>query len=257
VIARAQLADALCKASGRDISIFPGLRRPLLIESRQPEVPQASALANWPHRREFPEHEAIEFMRRTIRQHPGQVTLLGIGPLTNIAALFEIDPQIPQLLKQLVLMGGNMTPIRWGSLSSGLVEWNIWNDPYAAAVVFAAHVRHCQIIGLDVTRQVELDVATARERFRGGALNLVAELAEVWFGVGKTKVTFHDPLAAVSIFDPEVCTYQRGTIAVELVSKQLEGFTFYRPDPAGAHHVATAVKVDRFFEDYFAVVSKQ
>lgn len=53
----------------------------------------------------------IPFLRQTIRAHPGEVTLLGIGPLTNIALLFSIDAEIPLLLKQLVLMCGVFMPL--------------------------------------------------------------------------------------------------------------------------------------------------
>ena len=61
--------------------------------------PRRSALSHWAHDTDFPTGQAVEFLRYTIRAHPGEVVLLAIGPLTNIAALFAADAEIPALLK--------------------------------------------------------------------------------------------------------------------------------------------------------------
>ena len=115
---RAQIASAICKAAGRNVPIYPGVDTPLLISQKQPQAPQAAALEKWQHDTEFPQGEAIDFMRRTIRANPGEVTLLGIGPMTNIALLFACDPEIPKLLKSLTMMVGVYTNrlAGWGPL---------------------------------------------------------------------------------------------------------------------------------------------
>src|SRR5215471_2753008 len=81
---RAMMASALCKVAGKQIPIYPGVDTPLLVPQKQPKAQQASALDKWDHDTQFPKGEAVEFLRRTIRAHPGEVTLLTIGPLTNI-----------------------------------------------------------------------------------------------------------------------------------------------------------------------------
>ena len=111
-VKRASMASALCKIAGKRIPIHPGRRQPLLIEQKQPHAPQAAALDRWAHDTDFSEGGAVEFMRQTIRANPGKVVLLGIGPLTNIAALFAADEAIPGLLKGLVLMCGAFSD--WG-----------------------------------------------------------------------------------------------------------------------------------------------
>src|SRR5437867_10805365 len=106
---RAMMASALCKVADKEIPIFPGCEKPLLVPQKQPHAPQAAALSRWPHEGNFPQGEAVQFLRQTIRRHPGEVTLLTIGPLTNIGLLFALDPEIPSLLKALVSMCGVFT----------------------------------------------------------------------------------------------------------------------------------------------------
>ena len=156
---RARLASALCVAAGKEVPIYPGAEEPLLIAQRQPKAQQADALDAWPHRSEFPEGGAIEFLRNTVRAHPGEITLLAVGPLTNVGLLFRTDPEIPRLLKSLVLMCGQFfgrTPAR------GPVEWNASCDPHAAAIVYRSAVACHRSHGLDVTQQVRMSANEVR-----------------------------------------------------------------------------------------------
>ena len=107
---RASLADAVCRAAGRtDIPIHSGSATSLTDGAVvQPEIPQASVLANFSHRppADFPSCSAVTFLHDTICARPGEITLLGIGPMTNLALLFALDPTIGTKLKGLVLMNG-------------------------------------------------------------------------------------------------------------------------------------------------------
>jgi inosine-uridine nucleoside N-ribohydrolase len=247
---RAMLASALCNVAGKQIPIFPGVEAPLLGRQRQPRAPQAAALSRWTHDQEFPHGQAIEFMRQTIRAHPGEVTLLAIGPMTNVALLFAVDPEIPALLKRLVLMCGvftNRLP------RVGPLEWNAICDPHAAALVYRASAAVHRSIGLDVTCQVTMDVREVRERFTAELLRPVLDFAEVWFRE-RPRITFHDPLAAATIFEERICVCERGTVEVELASERLGGLTHWTPGGEDARHeVALEVDGARFFEHYFSV----
>lgn len=246
---RAQMASALCKVAGRKIPIFPGAEQPFLGVQKQPHTPQASALNRWSHDAIFPNGQAVEFLRQTIRAHPGEVVLLAIGPMTNIATLFKVDEEIPELLKGLVLMCGMFTNRLAGV---GPVEWNALVDPVAAAMVYQAAPPVHRSIGLDVTCQVKMPAAEVRQRFQVPLLKPVLDFAEVWFARAK-EITFHDPLAAVSIFDETVCGFERGNVEVELKSERLEGFTHWKAHAEGRHEVALQVDPQRFFDDYFSV----
>ena len=247
---RARLASVLCNIAGRDVPIYPGAARPLLIEQRQPLAPQAAALARWPHRSDFPAGEAVDFMRRTIRAQPGQVTLLTIGPLTNIGLLLALDPGIPSLLAGLVSMCGAYLVPAGGADS---IEWNARLDPQATAIVYNAHAIGHRLIGLDVTRQVTLPAAEVRRRFQAPLLRPVLDFAEVWFRTAD-HITFHDPLAAATIFNPDICRFERGRVEVETYDQASLGLTRWTPDAAnGPHRVALGVEPQRFFDEYFSV----
>ena len=249
---RASLASALCRVAGKTVPILPGRREPLLIPQQQPQVPQAAALARWPHDTEFARGLAVEFLRATIHENPGEVVLLGISPLTNLAALFAADEDIPSLLKALVLMGGAFSN-RVAGLP--LQEWNAKLDPEATAIVYAARPAVHRSVGLDVTTQVTMPADTVRARFRRSPLlRPVLDFAEVWFQK-VDRITFHAPLAAATIFDGSICGFERGLVEVERQSERLVGLTHWKPatgEAAAPHEVALTVRPEAFFEHYFS-----
>ncbi|BDI29481.1 hypothetical protein CCAX7_15320 [Capsulimonas corticalis] len=253
---RASLADAICRAGGRtDIPIHVGVEAPLLAAPRQPHAPQTAALEGgaWAHETFGRENTAIAFLRETIRARPGEVTLLAIGPLTNIALLFALDPEIPALLKQLTLMGGQY--FRNTHHGSEPCEWNILCDPHAAAMVFAAPVPRITAVGLDVTTQCTMPADECRRRFTAaaGVLAPVAAMADIWFKNSPIS-TFHDPLAAALIFEPSLCETVTGKVLVELVSPYATGQTLVQSYGHGPHYLASEVSPETFFAHYFAVV---
>lgn len=243
---RASIASAFCRAAGKDIPIYPGAEEPLIIPQMQTAAPQAQALAGLPHRIEFPRGEAIEFMRHTIRRHPGEVTLLAIGPLTNVALLFSVDPEIPALLKSLVMMCGMFLP------HQPPAEWNAQVDPHAAAIVYRAAVPIHRSVGLDVTNKVSLPQQRVRSLFQRGLLRMALHFAEVYFA-HREYMVFHDPLAAATIFDETLCSFERGTVTVETEMGTERGRTNWDRDRFGAHEVAIDVQPKAFFDHYFKV----
>jgi purine nucleosidase len=122
--------------------------------------------------------------------------------------------------------------------------------------VFRARPPRLTSVGLEVTTRCQLTAEECRRRFRaaGGPLGVVADLAEVWFR-GAKSITFHDPLAAAVVFEPGLCVYAAGLVAVETRSEPLAGLTrFSRQETAPPHRIATGVDPEAFFRHYFAMV---
>lgn len=248
---RAMLASVLCKIAGKDIPIFPGEEKPLKIQQQQKEVPQEAALNNWEHDTNFPKNKAIAFLEETIHSHPGEITLLCIGPLTNTAILFGSYPEISSLLKEIVLMCGIFFDTKSDVVLSNGREWNAFCDPDAAEIVFKAKVKKHVTVGLDVTHRLTMNSEEVKQQFNHPLLHAVEDFSKSWFAENKT-MTFHDPLTATIIFNRAICTFQKGEVEVELKNKTYIGKTYF--DKKGINNeVATKVNNNKFFNEYFSV----
>ena len=248
VLMRAKLASVLCKAAQKDVPIRLGSSDRLDGPGRQPMVPQNGVLTDWDHDANFSDQSATEFIASTVRSNPGEIVILAVGPLTNIAQLFLDHPDVPPLLKSLQIMGGRF--IKSDGLPAS--EWNIHCDPAAAEIVYGTDVQLHTSIGLDVTFQVVMDSMQVKGRFQHPLLKPVYEMSKIWFE-DRPLLRFHDPLAAVAIFDPFVCDYTTGTVSVKRDEGRSDGVTQWHSDHPGSHRIASQVYADKFFKSYFSV----
>ncbi|MGC4044181.1 MAG: nucleoside hydrolase [Armatimonas sp.] len=250
VVKRAGLVEVICRAAGRtDVPVYAGVEGPLLHGTEQ-GVAQYSAIENEPHRTDYRVGAALRFLTETIRSRPGEIVLLATGPLTNIGLLFAMDPGLPALLRAFYWMGGVYTA--GAGHGPGAKEWNALLDPVATALTLRWGGA-LTAVGLEVTMKCQMPAAECRNRFtKSEPLATVLRQAEVWF-TRAAEITFHDPLAAALIFEPELCTLQQGTIRSELGPGEGEGLTRWKADPQGAHRIAIDVNPTAFFDHYFAV----
>jgi purine nucleosidase len=253
---RCAIADYVCRAVRRgDVPIHAGASRVLLTGPGQPEVPHYPAIEDRPHRKpsDWPANTALDFLRQTIRGRPGEITLLTIGPFTNIALLFAVDPEIPSLLKALVSMAGIFYRSTRKSYGNSR-EWNCRVDPIATAIVYGAGFTGHTSFGIDVTMKCTLTANEVRARFKGTLLQAIAPMAELWFAQQqRVAITFHDPLAAAGIFRTEICEYHYGRVWVPLSGNESKlGRTQFDRGAAGPHRVACSVNVQMFFDEFFA-----
>jgi inosine-uridine nucleoside N-ribohydrolase len=148
------------RAAHAAIQVAQGASAPLVKHAEAPpgNIHGADGLGNLPSRvpttRGADPRSAAQFIVAMARQHPGQITLVPVGPLTNLAQALALEPRLPQLIKQVVLMGGSIAAP--GNVSP-VAEANIWNDPHAADQVLTAGFA-LTMVGLDVTYQVMLPV---------------------------------------------------------------------------------------------------
>jgi len=181
---------------------------------------------------------------RLATERPGEITLVCVGPLTNLAIALNVEPALPLLLRRLVIMGGAYD--RPGNITE-FAEFNIYVDPEAAEQVMRAAFSDIVLVGLDASHQVPLDRDVWERAGRSGARAGVV-LARVYadsFRAGRTEHTcLHDPLALALAFEPALAEYRHGTVSIDLGEKR-RGRTTVTPEAHGAQ-IATAVAGPRF-----------
>ncbi|HJS19190.1 MAG TPA: nucleoside hydrolase [Anaerolineales bacterium] len=252
-VKRASLASVVCRAAGKELPIYPGAEHPMRGEQRQAIAQQAEVLARWSHETNFPMNQAVEFLADTIRSKPNEVTLLTLGPLTNMGLLFSTHTDVADLLAGLVIMGGNFDET---GPEANRIEWNVAADPPASTIIYETPVRLHRSLGLNVTQKVMMSAEQVREQFTAPILRPVLDMAEIWFTGFYPSITFHDPLAGATIFDNDLCSYQHGRVG--LVDSDTQTKTTWQPGGTESpHQVAVTVDVDRYFQHFFDVVGSR
>jgi len=187
----------------------------------------------------------------------GDVTVVAVGPLTNIALAIERDPTWVERIPRLVIMGGSTDS---GNVTS-TAEFNIWADPQAAKVVFDSGVE-LTMAGLNLTRQVQMgesaiaalrQAATKTSTTAADALDFYAEFALANYGVKSSAM--HDPCAVLEVSNPELFGRQAMKVDVETDGAHTRGMTVcdLRPNPAPADtdvlvHAEAATVVSKIIE---------
>ncbi|HIS69222.1 MAG TPA: nucleoside hydrolase [Candidatus Gallacutalibacter stercoravium] len=241
---RAAVADALCRAAGKNIPIVAGMDTPLQPIPAYPTPEGAGALARWEHG-QYAKGDAPGFLYQIIRAHPLEVILIAIGNMTNVASLFRRYPDAPALLKGLFVMNGYFgaqpLPQPW-------YNWNAWADPLASHIVFAAHTAVHRAVPIEITGQLTLKPEQAQTLLpqTSRLARAVLDFGSAWLQSAQV-LTLHDPLAAVCAFYPEVCRFERGFVTVETQQEQTMGATVFQPDPAGNVEIARWVDREGFY----------
>ncbi|MCK9357168.1 MAG: nucleoside hydrolase [Dehalococcoidia bacterium] len=193
----------------------------------------------------LPAHRALfEFAAAA----PGERSLVATGPLTNVALALREHPEMAGMLREVVVMGGAFSLTRYGhGNETPFAEFNVWQDPEAAAIVFASGVR-LSIVGLDVTNDPSgsLD-ASDLERLRTGAspyARLAADLVAFAFR-RQPLFAMHDPLALAALLDRSLFTFATGEASVDSRDNEQRGRTTLHRGTAGSS-VAIAVDGRRF-----------
>jgi purine nucleosidase/pyrimidine-specific ribonucleoside hydrolase len=204
---------------------------------------------------------AVELIVRMLREHPEPVTLVAVGPLTNIALVLRDHPDVAGNIREIVIMGGstergNDTPY---------AEFNIKVDPEAAAIVFAGEPQ-VTMCGLNITHQA-LATPDVIERLTGlhtrmGDLCVElltffsASYLRTW---GFTSPPLHDPVAVMRVIDPSVVECLPEPVAIETEGRYTRGATVVdlhhlSGDPDNAL-VAMRLDRDRFWDTMISAVA--
>jgi inosine-uridine nucleoside N-ribohydrolase len=159
---------------------------------------------------------AAQFIVDTVMAHPGEVTLVPVGPLTNIALALALEPRIVERVAEVVIMGGAATVS--GNVNPA-AEANIYNDPHAADRVFTARWPMLTMVGLDVTEQVIMDEPYLRS-LRGSRTGAyIEEISRFYLDFyaranGLRMCHTHDPSAIAYVIDPTLFRARVGPMRV-------------------------------------------
>lgn len=200
---------------------------------------------------------------RLAHERPGELTLVAVGPLTNLGIALLMDPELPQLIKQVVVMGG---AIHTAGNASAVGEANIWHDPEAAQLVVEAPW-DVTVVGLEITMLTALST-TAVERIEQSAdprAKLISGIFQHYLSVyepimGERTCVLHDPLALAIALEPDIATYRLARATVELrgehsrgqVIADVRGFEQDPVDPKepGVIRVVDTLDLERFQENF-------
>jgi pyrimidine-specific ribonucleoside hydrolase len=192
-----------------------------------------------------------DFLAERLTTAAQPLTLVAIGPLTNVALLLARQPDAR--IARIVLMGG---AIGVGNVTSA-AEFNVWVDPEAAARVFASGL-DVTMVGLDVTHRALLtDAHAARLRASGRVGALVADLHAFYSRVHRTRygwdgAPIHDAMALAHVLRPDLLTTRELNVEIECASELCRGRTVVdvegRSGRAPNAHVATDVDAPAFLE---------
>jgi len=174
-----------------------------------------------------------DLIRRIVRQYPKEVSIIPIGPLTNVALALQADPELAGLIKEIVLMGGSIS----GGNTTPSAEFNIYVDPEASRIVFQSGVP-ITMVGLDVTRKcfVTEEHAKALEASKTPWGQAAARLARNGLDRARARggrgPVMHDGLAVVSFLDRSVLKTQDMYVDIETSGELTAGETVaYRSAP--------------------------
>lgn len=259
-----------------EIPVHAGVSRPIVRRSMPSERFFKTDTVADPHgtyldiprsTREPASRNAVEYLIETYRNATQPITLMPIGPLTNIAVAVAMEPRFAEWVPKLIIMGGghevpNMT---------ASAEFNIWADPEGAASVFEAGFRDVLMVPLDATHRA---LVTDKQAAAFGALGTPAGRATETFVTRRinsyeamqkmvipNSAPVHDALCVAALVEPNIVTTKRCHVAVETVGTLTVGRTV-----VDTHHrsrmepnadVALDANADRFVEMMMEVFGKR
>ncbi len=224
--------DLLERLGAGGVPVVRGASAPLV--RRQPRSPDDTETV-WPPGADPSgrqvSHAAVAIVDRVMAE-PGELTVVGIGPLTNLALALALEPRVARAVREVVVMGGVYRGTTGVAAMPG--EWNFWVDPDAAAVVLASGAP-VRLVGLDVTRRVRFSRADAAALSASGGdfAGFAAACATGWIDhlerttpgddYDRDSCALHDPLAMAVVARPDLVSWRPAHVTVETGSDRTRG----------------------------------
>lgn len=233
----------------RDIPLAMGAEEPLLDTKGSSQSKQFSVLTSADTVPDTVRLSAVPFIINMLNQSPAKMTLIALGPLTNIALVLKTEPRIRSKIERIVIMGG--------AFQTSRAEYNVKRDRAAAEIVFNSGVP-MTVVGLDVTEQCklrdeDLDKLRIADDPVGRFLLRLVELDRA--ASAGTNPTLYDPLAVAVAFRPDLIETQAGSIHVPLEGAAADGRTLFTEEPKKLTQVAAKVNAKAFLDLFISRVT--
>jgi len=231
----------------RDIALAMGAPEPLLDPTMTTSSKEFDVLTRNDVVPDAARRRAANLIIDTALQSRGKITIVAIGPLTNIALALKMDPRIRNTIERIVIMGG--------AYLSTEAEYNIKRDRAAAEIVFQSGLP-VTAVGLDVTsplklREQDVDRLRLSNDPTGNFLIRLIELAEEQ--THDATPTLYDPLAIAAVFRPDLLGLQPGTVDVSLSGT---GQTRFTPAPGSKTQAAVNVNAAAFLDLFMERITR-
>ena len=213
--------------------------------------------------------DAAEEIVRRVLSEPGELTLVAIGPLTNVARALALEPKVAEAVREIVVMGGVF--LEQTNVAAMPGEYNFWCDPEAAQAVMQSGAP-LRLVGLDVTRRVRLsrdDAALLAQTGEFGRRAAEHTLAWIDFQervkpreeIERDSCALHDPLAVAVVTRPDLVTWRPAHVAVSTADPVTRGVAIadllmWEPPPVPNCEIATAVDAVAFHEHFRAALAR-
>lgn len=213
------------------LPLHRGMRAPLICSTLAGEEPvhgpdglgQADVPeVDWP----VPSKHAVEWLTEQVCRRPGELTIVALGPLTNVASLLQRIPD-PAMIAEVVIMGGAF--LAPGNITMA-AEYNFFVDPEAARLVLHSGVT-CRIVGLNVTRRALLTAEDAARIGKSGPVGRAIEQMSRYYidrygeAHGVAACAMHDPLAMAVTVRPDLVRWEPYYVDVECRGELTRGMS--------------------------------
>ena len=203
------------------------------------------------------DQDACTFLLESSNANPGEITIIAIGRMTNIAMALNKDPTFANRVKEIIFMGGAATCE--GNVNTW-AEANIIGDPEAASIVFNSNIP-LVMVGLDVTLQTRMSQAFVNSLMPdlSPLQSLLLSINSVYASFYKTNQNWdefpvHDSSAIAYAHNPDLFGRELGRLSCILAGEQ-RGRTLFVPDPAGNHQVCLSVDSNAMLDDFLKKVT--
>ena len=250
---RAYMAKELIDSLGYGVDVYPGEDYPIKSKIEDLIDPKIKAkekldekgkylIPQWSEsmrNHKIMQENAVDFIVEQVNKYPGEVTIITIGPMTNLARALEKDPSLEDKIKEVRIMGGGIG-LSWP-------EWNVFCDPEAAYKIYHSRIKNITQVGCNVTMQTGLspqDVEDLKNN-KSKTIALVYDAMMKWFKHYEFATpVMHDPLTVASLLKPEILTIKKMHVEIDLAKR---GFMSQVSDGGAYINVATAVDKNGFF----------